>query len=539
MIIRNPHRRHSLICLLDRCKSMRELKRIHAQIVVSGLSDENYLASKILSFSAISESGDIDYSGRVFNQLQNPNIFIWNTIIRGHSISKNPNLAISIFTHMLRVGISPDYLTFPFLAKSCARLTSSRLGSAVHCHIAKSGIEIDIFIQNSLVHMYSSCSDIKAAQKVFDEISRPSLVSWNAIVDGHAKCGDLIAARRLFELMPERDVVSWSALIAGYVKGGDHREALATFERMQAVGARANEVTMVSVLCACAHLGALEQGRRIHDYIKDNSLKLTLVLSTSLVDMYAKCGSIKEAWRVFHAVPLAQTDVLIWNAMIGGLATNGLSKEALDLFDEMQSTGIAPDEITYLGLLCACAHGGLVEDAWRFFKSLDANGMTPKTEHYACMIDTLGRAGCLDAAYEFVNTMPVEPTASMLGALLSGCRTHGRADLGEVIGKKLIELEPDHDGRYIGLSNVYAAACRWDDAKTMREAMEKRGVKKVPGFSSLEVDGTLHRFIAHDRAHPQSLGIYSMLNDLGKQMKLEGACQTQPDNHLYDIGEDG
>lgn len=524
-----PHLNPSIISLLDRCKSMRELKQIHSRIVVSGLSHDNYPASKILSFSALSESGDIEYSYVLFNHLPSPNTFIWNTIIRGYSINKDQNRAVSLFRRMLRLGVSPDYLTFPFVLRSCARLSSLRLGVAVHCHVAKSGITIDLFVHNSLVHMYASCGAVAAARKAFDEIPSPSSVSWNSMVDGYAKCGDLVTARGTFESMPVRDVVSWSALIAGYVKGGDYREALAIFERMLIEGPRANEVTMVSVLCACAHLGALELGTRMHDYVESNSLRLTLMLRTSLVDMYAKCGSIEEAWRVFREVPTDQTDVLIWNAMIGGLATHGLSKESLELFEEMQSLGIMPDEITYLGLLCACAHGGLVDDARQFFDSLNTNGMTPKIEHYACMVDVLGRAGCLDEAYEFVMTMPFEPTASMLGALLSGCSTHGRVDLGEIVGKKLIELEPDHDGRYIGLSNVYAVARRWDDARTMREAMEKRGVKKLPGFSTLEVDGILHRFIAHDKSHPQSMGIYLMLTSIAKQMKLEADYQRSED----------
>ncbi|XP_077247127.1 pentatricopeptide repeat-containing protein At5g08305-like [Tasmannia lanceolata] len=538
MVTRNPYLNHSLISLLDRCKSMRELKQIHARVIAFGLAGDYFFASKILLFSAVSDCGDIDYSDKFFHYLSNPTIFNWNTIIRGYSRSKNPNRAISLFSKMLHAGVSPDYLTFPFLAKSCARLSSLRLGMAVHCHIAKSGIEFDLFIQNSLIHMYAACKEIAAALKLFDEMPHRSLVSWNAMVDGYAKCGDLVRAREMFESMPERDVVSWSALIAGYVKDGDHREALAIFERMQVVGPKANEVTMVSVLCACAHLGALEQGRRMHHYVGGNDLQLSLVLHTALVDMYAKCGSIEEALTVFRAVPIEQTDVLIWNAMIGGLATHGLSKESLDMFEEMQTLGIPPDEITYLGLLCGCAHGGLVEKAWHFFRSIEQQGRALKIEHYACMVDVLGRAGRLDEAFEFVNTMPFEPTASMLGALLSGCRTHRRMELGEVIGKRLIELEPDHDGRYIGLSNVYAAASRWEDAKMMREVMEKRGVKKVPGYSSMEVEGVLHRFIAHDRAHPQSTEIYLMLNGIGKQMKLE--CDYQNNGHdLFEIEEDG
>ncbi|KAF8394493.1 hypothetical protein HHK36_020702 [Tetracentron sinense] len=510
---------------------MPELKQIHALIIAFGISEDDSFASRILSFSAVSDSGDIEYSYKVFRQLSNPTIFNWNTIIRGYSRSRNPNRSISFFIEMQRFGITPDHLTFPFLAKAFARLSSLRIAVSVHSCISKTGFEFDRFVQNSLIHMYASCGDIGSARKLFDEMPQRNSVSWNAMVDGYAKCGDLITAREIFELMPEKDVISWSSLIDGYVKIGNHREALAIFERMQLV-------TMVSVLCACAHLGALEQGRKMHVYVNNNGLPLSLALQTSLVDMYAKCGAIEEALTVFRGVKVNQRDVLIWNAMIGGFATHGWTKESLKLFSEMQTLGVTPDEITYLCLLSACAHGGLVEEAWHFFKSLDIHGMTRKSEHYACMVDVLGRAGRLDEAFQILNQMPMEPTASMLGALLSGCWTHKRLDLAEVVGRKLIELEPDHDGRYIGLSNVYAVARRWDEARTMREVMEKRGVKKSPGCSFVEVGETLHRFIAHDKAHPQSIQIYLMLDYMAKQIKVDVDYQTQ-DHCFYDIVENG
>ncbi|KAJ4974597.1 hypothetical protein NE237_007771 [Protea cynaroides] len=530
----SPNLNYYLISFLDRCKAMSELKQIHALLITFGLSEDDSYISRVLSFSAVSDSGDVHYSYQVFRNLSNPTIFNWNTIIRGYSRSKNPNRSISIFTEMLRTGVSPDHLTFPFLAKASARLSSLQHGVAVHNCIAKTGFEFDRFIRNSLIHMYASCGDIISARKLFDVMLQKNLVSWNAMVDGYAKCGDLIAARETFELMPERDVVSWSSLIDGYVKRGDHREALSLFERMQLVGPKANEVTMVSVLCACAHLGALEQGRMMHHYVKDRALPMSLALRTSLVDMYAKCGAIDEALAAFHEVPIGKTDVLIWNAIIGGLATHGLVKESLLLFKLMQSWRISPDEITYLCLLSACAHGGLVEEAWQFFKSLSTHGMTPKIEHYACMVDVLGRAGQLDEAYQLLDKMPVEPTASTLGALLNGCKMHGRLDLAEEVGRKLIELEPDHDGRYVGLSNVYAVARRWDDARTLREAMEKRGIKKSPGCSFVEVGRSLHKFIAHDKSHPRSVEIYLMLNDIAQLMKLDDDNQTQES----DTGED-
>ncbi|KAG5241644.1 pentatricopeptide repeat-containing protein [Salix suchowensis] len=521
MLLRNPNLNlnRTLITFLDKCKSMLQLNQIHALVITLGLSQDNFFMSKIVSFSALSDSNNTDYSYRALLNLQDPTIFDWNTVIMGYSKSKNPNKSISVFVKMLQVGIYPDHLTYPFLAKATSRLLRKELGVSIHGHVIKSGFEIDRFIANSLVHMYGSCGDIVYARRVFDGVPVKNLVSWNSMIDGYAKCGYLDLARGLFDLMPERDVRSWSCLIDGYAKSGNYGDAMAVFEKMRTSGPKANEVTMVSVLCACAHLGALDKGRMMHRYLVDNGFELNLVLQTSLVDMYAKCGAVEEAFAVFRGVSLRKSDVLIWNAMIGGLATHGLVKESLDLYTEMQIVGIKPDEITFLCLLSACAHGGLVKQASYFFEGLGKNGMTPKTEHYACMVDVMARAGQVAEAYQFLCQMPVEPTASML-------------DLAELVGKKLIELDPKHAGRYIGLSNVYAIGRRWDEARIMREAMERRGVKKTPGYSFLEMSGAHHRFIAHDESHPSSEHIYTMLSFIVSQMQLGGVLDEGQEHRL-------
>ncbi|KAE8648407.1 hypothetical protein Csa_008422 [Cucumis sativus] len=426
----------TLISLLDGCKSMFELKRIHALLFTLGISQDETIKSKLLLFSALSPARDLDYSYKLILNVPNPTTFNWNTLIRAFSNTKNPNPSITVFIKMLQNGVSPDYLTYPFLVKATSKLLNQELGMAVHVHIVK-------------------------------------------------------------------------------VYG----EAMALFERMSFDGPMANEVTLVSALCACAHLGALEHGRMMHRYIVENELPLTIVLQTSLVDMYAKCGAIHEALTVFRACSLQEADVLIWNAIIGGLATHGLIKEAMNLFCEMKMVGIVPDEITYLCLLSCCAHGGLVEEAWYFFDCLRKHGMIPKVEHYACMVDALSRAGQVSEAYQFLCQMPVQPTSSMLGALLSGCMKHGKLDIAKVVGRRLVELDPNHDGRYVGLSNIYAADKRWDDAKNIREAMERKGVKKSPGFSFIEVYGVLHRFMAHDKTHGDCEQIFMMLNLIVDQMK--------------------
>nr|XP_043607706.1 pentatricopeptide repeat-containing protein At5g08305-like [Erigeron canadensis] len=526
---------NNLTTLLQHCKSISHFKKLHAIIITFGIpisSQETTFISNFLSFAA-TFSPNIHYPYTIFLRLQNPSIFNYNTIIRAFSNAQNPNKSISIFNDMLRKGLTPDHLTYPFVTKAASRLQEVRLGLSIHGRVMKDGFEADRFVKNSLIHFAGSFKYVGYARKVFDEMTNKNLISWNSMLGCYVKCREVVLAREVFDSMAERNVVSWSSMIDGYVKCGEYSEALDVFGKMKRSGVDANEVTMVSVLGACAHLGALEQGVKMHSYIVEKKISLTLVLRTSLVDMYAKCGAIKEALTVFCEASMKHTDVLIWNAMIGGLATHGLVQESLDLFKEMQNVGIAPDEITYLCILSACAHGGLVNEAWYYFKCLTEIGLNLKTEHYACMMDALARAGQLMEAYTFLTQMPMEPTPSMLGALFNGCINHRNFDLAEVVGKKLVELQPDHDGRYVGLSNVYAVIKRWDEARMMRETMEKRGVKKLPGWSLVEIFGSPHRFIAHDKTHPQYEHINDMLNFVLKEF-------TDPDfemsQHDYSFG---
>ncbi|CAI0416361.1 unnamed protein product [Linum tenue] len=454
LLCKNGVQNDTLISILARCSSLPQLKQIHALVITLRLPQVDTFVSRIESFSEPSNSNCLDYCYRVLSNLPNPApTFAWNEVIRRYSGTRFPNRALSAFVQMLRTGVSPGHLTYPFLFKASSRLFDLKLGLSVHARTTKEGFNSDRYIANSMLHMYASCKDIAHARMVFDEIPVKNLISWNSMVDGYAKCGNMELARQVFDSMPDRDVVSFLS------------------------------VTMVSVLSACAHSGELEKGRAMHDYITRNSLPKTLVLQTSLVDMYAKCGAIDEALKVFREFSVLKTDVLMWNAIIGGLSTHGLLEEALHLFSEMQTTGIKPDEITYLCLLSACAHGGLVKEAWFFFDCLEKHGMAAKSEHYACLVDMMARAGQVAEAYEFVSRMPVEPTPSMLGALFNGCLNHKRLDLAEIVGRKLIEMQPDNDGRYVGLANVYAEVKRWDECRNTRGEMERKGVKKTRGYS--------------------------------------------------------
>lgn len=325
------------------------------------------------------------------------------------------------------------------------------------------------------------------------------MVSWNSILSGYLRCGELDSALRLFSEMRERNVRTWNAIITGFVRGGRAREALDLFHEMQLSGgpcARPDKVTVASVIAACSSLGALDQGRWVHGYLKKHKLEFDVVVGTALIDMYGKCGCMERAIAVFDEMP--KKDVLAWTAMISAYAAHGLGEEAFGLLKDMERNGLKFNHVTFGALLSACAHSGFVERGrWCFDVMKRVYSIEPQPQHYACMVDLLGRAGLFGEAERLIQSMPMEPDVYVWGALLGACRMHGNVEAGERAAAQLIGLDPLNHAYYIILSDIYARANRFEDVKKVRGFMKERGIKKTaPGCSMIEVDGKVLEFSA-------------------------------------------
>lgn len=373
--------------------------------------------------------------------------------------------------------------------------------------------------------MYCFCGHLGCAHQVFDEIDEPDLPSWNSMVNANVKMGFVDVARGLFDAMPVKNVVSWSCMLNGYVKFGKYKECLALFREMQKLGVdcvRPNEYAMSVLLSACGKLGALEHGNWVHAYIERCGMVIDDVLGTCLINMYAKCGRVDRARWVFDNLGSSK-DVITWSAMISAFAMHGHSAESLAFFSRMMCSGIKPNAVTFLGVLYACVHGGLVNEGEAYFEKMTREfGIVPSINHYGCMVDLYGRAGLIDKAWNVVNSMPMEPDVLVWGALLSGSRIAGDIKTCEIAGKKLIELEPTNSSAYVLLSNVHAKLGNWKDVRNVRDLMETKGVKKVPGCSLVELDGAIHEFFVGDESHPETREIYMMLQEMMSRLKLEG-----------------
>ncbi|KAG8637477.1 pentatricopeptide repeat-containing protein At4g21065 [Manihot esculenta] len=494
------------IALLQICASSKfKLKQIHAFSIRHGVAPINPDMGKHLIYSIVSLSAPMTYAHSIFAQIQNPNVFTWNTMIRGYAESENPEPAIELYNRMHVNATEPDTHTYPFLLKAVSKVVNVRVGEGIHSIVVRNGFESLVFVQNSLVHMYAACGHYENAYK-------------------------------LFELMPERDIIAWNTVINGFALNGKPIEALTLYKEMGLEGVEPDGFTVVSLLSACAELDALALGRRVHTYIVKVGLNENMHVNNALLDLYAKCGNIMEAQKVFGE--MEERNVVSWTSLIVGLAVNGFGTEALEHFGEMEKQQFVPSEITYVGVLYACSHCGMVNEGFNYFKRMkEKYGIVPRMEHYGCMVDLLGRAGLVKEAYEYIQNMPLQPNAVVWRTLLGACTIHGHLALGEVARVQLLQLEPKHCGDYVLISNLYASEQRWSDVHNVRKTMLTQGVRKAPGHSLVELGNCVHEFVMGDRTHPQSEAIYAMLVEISKKLKLEGYV-PHTSNVLADIEEE-
>nr|DAD37344.1 TPA_asm: hypothetical protein HUJ06_007985 [Nelumbo nucifera] len=539
---------------LKKCASMKLLKQVHAPIITSGLHHENYLSVKLLSLST-KVLANIDYARKIFDcSMGTANVFLWTAMITAYSRNQSQATveAILIYKKMQRHMIEPNSYTLSSVLKACSILSAVQEGNQIHVHALKLGLNTNIYVQTTLMDMYAkfgcieaavhlfetSCErnlvmcnamimcygkagNVEAAREIFDKMTQRDSISWTSMISSYTNHGNMQAAQELFDQMCLRDVSCWNALIRGYAHSGDGERALLLFNEMKLENVEPNQVTMAVIISVCGCIGALEKGKQIHEYIKDCSgMEMNIYMFNALIDMYAKCGSLDDAYRVFCEMPYK--DVVTYNAMILGFAKHGHAEDSLKLFSELLVGGLKPDAVTLLGILTACSHAGLLGMGNEWFSCMTRDyKIEPSVDHYACMVDLLGRAGFIEEAYQLIKTMKLEPHAGVWGALLRACKTCCNIEIGEIAARKLFIVEPENPANYVLLSNIYARSNRWDDVAKVRHWMSKRGIAKASGYSWIEVDKLVHKFLAGDTSHPQYRHIHATLKNLSLQLILD------------------
>lgn len=476
--------------LLHLCKNTACLKNVHAQIIVGGHEENQFLATNLIGMYVELSASNLEDARKVFDKLLDKDVFCWNVVIKCYA-NKGPFVeALHVFDEMRLSGITPNRYTYPLVLKACGTEEAHKKGQVIHGHIVKSGLDFDLYVGNALVTFYAKCKEVGVSRRIYDGILQKDIVSWNSMISGYTTNGYVDEAIQIFYAMLRDDTIG-----------------------------APDKTTLVTILPAFAQTADIQAGFWIHSYIVKSGMKLGAALGSGLISLYSNCGHINIARAIFGHI--SDRNIFVWNAIIRCYGMHGFAQEALSMFKQLVDDGIRPDRVIFLCLLSACSHAGMLKEGWDLFQTMEAYGVPKSEEHYACAVDLLGRAGYLNKAVEIIKSMPIQPDKNVYGALLGACRIHKNMELAELAAEKLFVLDPNNAGRYVILAQMYEEAGRWKDAATLRKVIREKEIRKPAGYSSVELESGHKKFEVNDETHPFTSEIFEILLSLDRIMGQE------------------
>uniref|UniRef100_A0ACD5WTJ2 Uncharacterized protein n=1 Tax=Avena sativa TaxID=4498 RepID=A0ACD5WTJ2_AVESA len=452
-MLRNGVHMDGVLCnaVLDmyaKCGDYEQTKRAFRAMAVIDTVSWNIVISACL------QNGDVLGSMQLFDESPVRDTSSWNTIISGLMRNRCHAKALDRLYHMARAGVAFNHYTYSTALSLAGMLSLIDLGRQLHGRLLTAALETDAFVRSSLMDMYCKCGAMDSAVLIFDR--------WSHLT------GDMRFA--------------WSTMVTGYIQNGREEEAFEFFRLMLRQGVAADQFTLTSAVAACANAGMVEQGRQVHGCVEKLGHSIDAPLASAIVDMYAKCGNLDDACRIFEGAHTK--NVALWTSMLCSYASHGKSTMAIELFSRMTAEKITPNEVTLVGVLSACSHGRLVTEGEHFFKLMQEEyGIVPSVEHYNCMVDLYGRAGLLEKANNFIKENKINHEAIVWKTLLSACRIHKDMEHAKLASDNLIQLEQCDAGSYVMLSDMYATHSKWLDTSKLRSSMWEKKVWKQPGRS--------------------------------------------------------
>ncbi|VFQ63148.1 unnamed protein product [Cuscuta campestris] len=481
----NPdsHTYGSLISAVSKEGSFEIGRLVHGQIISQGFELDVQLETSIIVMYL--KCGNLEDAFSVFERANNRDAVLWTSVISGLVQNEHPNKALEVFRWMLDSRTAPSTNTLASALSACSQLGLLKVGTSIHAYVLRQRIAMDSPAQNSLVTMYAKCGYLKQSLAIFHMIEKKDVVSWNAIVAGHAQNGDLSMAFHMFN-------------------------------KMRTTHQKPDSITIVSLLQACASTGGFQQGKWVHSFVLRTYLGPCIMIDTALVDMYCKCGDVTTARKYFDR--MVEHDLVSWSTIIAGHGSHGEGKIALELYSRLLRSGMTPNRVIFLAVLYACSHSGLVEQGMSLFDSMINDfKIEPEVEHCACIVDLLCRSGRVKDAYGFYKTWFHEPMVDVLGILLDSCRAKDLVDLRDAIASEISALQPDDAGKYVQLAHSYASNTQWEGVGKVWFQMKSLGLKKLPGWSSIDLQGNITAFFMGHSSHPQHDDIMSLLNILSRE----------------------
>ncbi|KAG4964159.1 hypothetical protein JHK86_041027 [Glycine max] len=352
------------ITALKECNSLAHAKLLHQQSIMQGLLF--HLATNLIGTYIASNS--TAYAILLLERLppSPSSVFWWNQLIRRALHLGSPRDVFTLYRRMKSLGWTPDHYTFPFVFKACANLSSLSLGASLHATVSRSGFASNVFVCNAVVSMYGKCGALRHAHNMFDDLCHRGI----------------------------QDLVSWNSVVSAYMWASDANTALALFHKMTTRHLMSPDViSLVNILPACASLAASLRGRQVHGFSIRSGLVDDVFVGNAVVDMYAKCGKMEEANKVFQRMKFK--DVVSWNAMVTGYSQAGRLEHALSLFERMTEENIELDVVTWTAVITGYAQRGQGCEALDVFRQMCDCGSRPNVVTLVSLLSACVSVGAL------------------------------------------------------------------------------------------------------------------------------------------------
>lgn len=487
----------SILMVIFACTSHASLcegKHIHDHI--SGSVYEGDVIVRTALVNMYGKCGSVEDARLTFEGSPELDVVAWNTIMSVYVQHDMGREALRLFAQMQQQGELPNKVSLVNVLSACANHTAATHGKHLHAHISSTGFQHDLVVGNALINMYGKCGDVVGAWHTFDRMFERDVISWNAAIFAHARSESTNTAFQVYlqmhqeGLLPNKvtlvivldacsepdvllrgkhlhasiltcgfksNTIVRNALVNMYGMCGKHMDALQIFYEMP----EHNTINFLTIVSACTNQEAVSEGTVVHAYIIDSGHEIDVMLGNALVNLYSKCGRLRDAHKVFDTMP--EKNVITWTTIISAYSQHGHGRDAIALFENMQKGLVKPNKVTFVTLLTACSHTGLVEEGHVFFRSMTQKyGIEPTLDHYHCMIDLLARSGQLNEAEKMLNSMPFDETATSWMILLSACKKEADISLAERATKRIIDLDPGSAVPYVMLPHVYLSPGRED-----------------------------------------------------------------------------
>lgn len=435
---------YTYVCLLQGCiqsKVLAEGKLVHAHIVKCGITSNIFIGTTLVNMYA--QCGSMEDARLVFDNMLERNLFTWNIMIAACCKHGYSEAAFELFWQMQKGGLKPDEYNFVSILKACANIGNLEQGKEIHALMSRSKINPNVMMGNAVINMY-------------------------------AKCGSMKFAREMFDNLAERDTVTWTVMITGYINHGDPEEAMRLFKQMKCADVKPDEVTFLSMVKVCADLGHLEQAKKIHSDIKKSGIKLNICMSNALIDMYSKCGSLNDAWHVFHLI--SNRDVVTWNAMIAGLTKHGYCEEVFKLFQQMELEGVHPDQVTFVSVLNACATLGDLEKGKQIHSDMARTVIKPNIFVKNALIDMYAKCGSIDSARQLFDNMPERNVVSWNAMIVGYAKLGLAAEVLKLYKEMALEGTKPDEVTFVSILNACASLTALEEGIQMHNHILKTGL---------------------------------------------------------------